>query len=170
MIIAAIFLIAPFCFALAAFTDLLSMSIPNRIPAFMLLSFLIIAPFSGLSWESIGMSVVASILVFLACFGLFLTNTMGGGDAKLMTAAAAWYGFNVSLIEFLLAVSLAGGLLTVMILVLRSRSQEILIAGLPIPDSLLMTNKIPYGIGIAIAGFLTYGETPIVNMALVRLS
>ncbi|OCJ68800.1 peptidase [Agrobacterium tumefaciens] len=169
MVIAAIFLIVPFCFALAALTDLLSMSIPNRIPALMLLSFFIIAPFSGLGLESIGMSVIASILVFLACFGLFVTNTMGGGDAKLMTAAAAWYGFNISLIEFLLAVSLAGGLLTIVILALRSRSQEILVAGLPIPDSLLVEKKIPYGVGIAVAGFLTYGETPIVNMALSNL-
>jgi prepilin peptidase CpaA len=95
---------------------------------------------------------------------------MGGGDAKLLTGAAVWYGFNISLVDFLLAVTLIGGVLTLGILLLRSRSQEIMAAGIPIPDSLLVAKKIPYGIGIAIAGLLTYGETPLVKAAIASLS
>ncbi|MES5045063.1 prepilin peptidase [Rhizobium nepotum] len=170
MVIAAIFLVVPFCLAFAALNDLFSMTIPNRIPVLLLLSFFVVAPFSGMDWQTLAMSMAAGAAVFFACFALFAANAMGGGDAKLMTATAVWYGFNVSLIEFLLAVTLIGGVLTLGILFLRSRSQEIMAAGIPIPDSLLVAKKIPYGIGIAMAGLLTYGETPLVKAAISSLS
>ncbi|MCP2155174.1 prepilin peptidase [Agrobacterium tumefaciens] len=170
MVIAAIFLIVPLCLAFAALNDLFSMTIPNRIPLLLLLSFAVVAPFSGMDWQTYVMSLVAGIVVLFSCFALFATNVMGGGDAKLLTAAAVWYGFNISLIEFLLSVTFIGGVLTLGILLLRSRSQEIMAAGIPIPDSLLVAKKIPYGIGIAIAGLLTYGETPIVKAAIASLS
>ncbi|MDP9560032.1 UNVERIFIED_ORG: prepilin peptidase CpaA [Rhizobium nepotum] len=146
------------------------MTIPNRIPLILLVSFIVVAPFTGMEWQTFAMSIAAAAAVFFACFALFAANVMGGGDAKLLTAAAVWYGFNASLIEFLLAVTFIGGVLTLGILLLRSRSQEIMAAGIPIPDSLLVAKKIPYGIGIAIAGLLTYGETPIVKAAIASLS
>ncbi|AYM12194.1 peptidase [Agrobacterium tumefaciens] len=170
MVVAAIFLTLPLCLAFAALNDLFSMTIPNRIPLILLLSFIVVAPFTGMEWQTLAMSIAAAAAVFFACFALFAANVMGGGDAKLLTAAAVWYGFNASLIEFLLAVTFIGGVLTLGILLLRSRSQEIMAAGIPIPDSLLVANKIPYGIGIAIAGLLTYGETPIVKAAIASLS
>ncbi|MBM7322495.1 prepilin peptidase [Agrobacterium sp. S2] len=170
MVIAVIFLALPLCLAFAAFTDLLSMTIPNRIPLILLLSFIVIAPFSGMDWQTFGMSLAAAGVVFAACFALFAANVMGGGDAKLLTGAAVWYGFNVSLVEFLLSVTFVGGLLTLGILLLRSRAQEIMASGIPVPASLLVAKKIPYGIGIAIAGFLTYGDAPIVKAAIASLS
>ncbi|MFJ1308163.1 prepilin peptidase [Agrobacterium sp. P15N1-A] len=170
MVVAAIFLILPFCLAFAALNDLFSMTIPNRITLFLLLSFIIVAPLSGMDWQTFAMSLAAAAAVFLACFALFATNAMGGGDAKLLTATAVWYGFNISLIEFLLAVTFIGGLLTLGILFLRSRSQEVMAIGIPIPDSLMVAKKIPYGIGIAIAGLLTYGDAPIVKAAISSLS
>ncbi|TRB09593.1 peptidase [Agrobacterium tumefaciens] len=169
MVVAAIFLILPFCLAFAALNDLFSMTIPNRITLFLLSSFVVIAPFSGMDWHTFAMSLAAAVIVFFACFALFAANVMGGGDAKLLTAAAVWYGFNISLIEFLLAVTFIGGVLTLGILLLRSRSQEIMAIGIPIPDSLMVAKKIPYGIGIAIAGLLTYGEAPLVKAAIAGL-
>lgn len=170
MVVAAIFLILPLCLAFAALNDLFSMTIPNRISFILLLSFTVVAPLSGMDWQSFAMSFVAAATVFLGCFALFAANVMGGGDAKLLTAAAVWFGFNTALVEFLLAVTLVGGVLTLGILLLRSRSQEIMAIGIPIPDSLLVAKKIPYGIGIAIAGLLTYGEAPLVKAAIVSLS
>nr|WP_202048963.1 prepilin peptidase [Agrobacterium sp. OT33] len=169
VVVAAIFLILPFCLAFAALNDLFSMTIPNRITLFLLSSFVVIAPFSGMDWHTFAMSLAAAAIVFFACFALFAANVMGGGDAKLLTAAAVWYGFNISLIEFLLAVTFIGGVLTLGILLLRSRSQEIMAIGIPIPDSLMVAKKIPYGIGIAIAGLLTYGEAPLVKAAIAGL-
>jgi prepilin peptidase CpaA len=158
-------MIMPVCLALAALTDLLTMTIPNRIPAVLLASFLILAPFSGLTWPDMGMSVVAGIVVFAGCFGLFAINVMGGGDAKLLTAAAVWFGFNQSLLVFLVAVSFVGGLLTLAVLLVRSQSNSVLAMGIPLPASLTTAKKIPYGIAIAIAGFLTYDQSPIFLLA-----
>lgn len=170
MIVAAIFLILPLCLAFAALNDLFSMTIPNRISLVLLLSFIVVAPLSGMDWQTFAMSLVAGAAVLFACFALFAANVMGGGDAKLLTAAAVWFGFNPALAEFLLAVTFIGGVLTLGILLLRSRSQEIMAVGIPIPDSLLVAKKIPYGIGIAIAGLLTYGEAPLVKAAIASLS
>lgn len=166
MITASIFLVFPLCLALAALTDLLSMTIPNRVSVILLGTFLFVAPMSGMDFQVFALSVAAGVVVFLACFVLFAFNTMGGGDAKLLTSSAIWFGFNYSLAEFLVAVALIGGILTLGILVLRSRSEAIMATGLPIPDSLLVAKKVPYGIAIAIAGLLTYPEAPIVQTAI----
>jgi len=146
------------------------MTIPNRLSAIIFIGFMATAPFTGMDMNSLIMSVVASAAVLLASFLLFSANVMGGGDAKLLSASAVWFGFNAALIEFLLAVTLVGGALTIVILLLRSRTQEITAIGIPIPDSLLVAKKIPYGIGIAIAGLLTYGDAPLVKAAIASLS
>ncbi len=169
MIVASIFLILPLSLAFAAFNDLFTMTIPNRVSAILLGSFLVISPFTGMDWQTIGISLFAGLVVFTACFAMFALNVMGGGDAKLLTASAVWFGFNISLAAFMVSVAVIGGLLTIAILLLRSRSQEIMASGLPIPDSLLVAKKVPYGIAIAIAGLLTYPEAPIIQAAMQSL-
>lgn len=166
MITASIFLVFPLCLALAALTDLFSMTIPNRISVILMGTFIVVALASGMDWQTFGLSLAAGLVVFLACFSMFALNVMGGGDAKLLTACAVWFGFNDSLATFLIAVAIIGGILTLGILVLRSRAQEIMASGLPIPDSLLLAKKVPYGIAIAIAGLLCYPEAPIVQAAM----
>lgn len=170
MIEAVIFVVFPICLAMAAFTDLFTMTIPNRIPAILLCAFFVIAPFAGLGWAAFGMHLVAAALVFAVCFALFATNVMGGGDAKLLTAAAVWFGFNASLFEFLVYVAYIGGLLTIAILMLRTRANTLLAAGLALPSSLLWAKKVPYGIAIAIGGFFAYPSSPLVISALARLN
>lgn len=169
MITAAIFLILPLCLAFAAFTDLFTMTIPNRVSAIVLASFLVVAPFSGLGWHEIGMSLVAAAIVFTACFALFALNVMGGGDAKLLTAASVWFGFGMPLVAFLTSVAYIGGILTLLIVLLRAKSSTVLAMGLPIPDSLLTAKKVPYAIAIAIGGFIAFPEAPMVAMRLSGL-
>ena len=125
-------LLFPSLMAFAAASDLFTMTIPNRIPLILLFSFVVVAPVSGMDWQTFALSFAAGTAVFAACFALFAANVMGGGDAKLLTAAAIWYGFNISVIEFLLAVTFIGGALTVGILLLRTRSREIMAAGIPL--------------------------------------
>ena len=169
MVTSAIFLILPLGLTLAAITDLFTMTIPNRISIVLIGTFIVIAPFVGLDWQTFGWNLIAGLAVFFVCFALFATNVMGGGDAKLLTASAVWFGFNASLAVFLISVALLGGLLTIGILLLRSRSQEIMASGIPIPDSLLVAKKVPYGIAIAMAGLLTYPEAPIVQLAMQHM-
>jgi prepilin peptidase CpaA len=170
MIDAAIFVLVPFCLALAAFSDLLTMTIPNRVSAVLLVSFLLLSPLAGFDLAQIGVHVAAAAAVFAVCFCLFAANVMGGGDAKLLTASAIWFGFNASLVEFLLYVSVFGGVLTVAILLMRSQENLILAARIPVPRLLLTAKKIPYGIAIALGGLAAYPSSPLMQLAFAQLS
>jgi prepilin peptidase CpaA len=94
---------------------------------------------------------------------------MGGGDAKLLAATSLWFGFNPALVEFLIFVSIIGGLATLMILIIRTQANTILAIGLPVPSSILLAKKIPYGIAIAIGGFVAFPSSPLFLMALEGL-
>lgn len=169
MIEAATFLIFPLCLSVAALSDLLTMTIPNRVSLILVFSFIALAPLLGLTLPEIGMHLVGAAIVFAVCFTLFATNVMGGGDAKLLSASALWFGFDQSLLMFAIYVAYVGGLVTVLILMLRWRSQTIMAMGLPIPQTLLHAKKIPYGLAIGIGGFLAYPSSPLVSLALARL-
>jgi prepilin peptidase CpaA len=169
MIVAAILLVFPLCLAFAAISDLLTMTIPNRVSLIMVLSFVVLAPLSGLSLPAIGMHALGAAIVFGICFALFALNVMGGGDAKLLSAAAIWFGYDPALLSFLVYVSVIGGLVTLAILLIRSQANTILAIGLPIPNSLLLAKKIPYGIAIAIGGFLAFPSSPLFIAALESL-
>jgi prepilin peptidase CpaA len=166
---AAIFVVFPLCLAVAAFSDLFTMTIPNRVSAILLGAFILVAPLAGLSLPLIGMHLAAGVIVFSACFTLFALNVMGGGDAKLLTASAIWFGFNNSLFEFLIYVSIFGGLLTLLILMMRRQENTILASGLPVPPLLFTAKKIPYGIAIGLGGFLAYPSSPLMQAALAPL-
>ena len=166
MAAALILVVLPLSLMTAAATDLLTTTIPNRIPLILLISFLLLAPFTSLGWPEIGTSFIAALLVFIACFGLFAVNVMGGGDAKLLTAIALWYGLNSSLIAFLTAVAFAGGVVTLVFLLLRSQAHRVVSLGVPLPSSMVTAKKIPYGIAIAIGGMLTLAQSPLYMWAL----
>jgi prepilin peptidase CpaA len=165
MLEAAALFVFPLCMSIAAISDLLTMTIPNRVPLVLAVSFLILAPLLGLPLAEIGMHFAGAVAVFLACFALFALNVMGGGDAKLLAAATLWFGFDSSLVEFLVFVALIGGVLTVAIVLLRSQANTILAIGLPLPNSLTVAKKIPYGIAIAIGGILAFPSSPLLIAA-----
>ncbi|WVT73261.1 prepilin peptidase [Sinorhizobium chiapasense] len=167
---AAIFVVFPFCLGVAAFSDLLTMTIPNRVSVVLLGSFLVVALMAGLDFGEIGQHMAVALAVFAVCFGLFAANVMGGGDAKLLTASAIWFGFTPSLTAFLLYVSIFGGLLTLAILLLRRQENVILASGIPVPQLLLTAKKIPYGVAIALGGFAAYPSSPLMETAFARLS
>ncbi|NTJ66617.1 peptidase [Agrobacterium rhizogenes] len=170
MLEASTLLIFPLCMSIAAISDLLTMTIPNRVSLALALAFLLLAPLFGLSLAEIGLHFAGAGAVFFACFALFALNVMGGGDAKLLAAAALWFGFDSSLVEFLVYVAFIGGVLTVFIVFLRSQANTILAIGLPLPNSLVIAKKIPYGIAIAIGGVMAFPSSPIFIAAMRGIS
>ncbi|RUM26744.1 peptidase [Rhizobium vallis] len=169
MIAAAVFVILPLCLAMAAFSDLFTMTIPNRVSLILIVSFFVLAPLSGFDLQMVGMHLAAGAIVFTACFTLFAFNVMGGGDAKLLSATALWFGLNESLLFLMTDVALIGGLVTLLILLVRAQSDTILAIGLPVPNSVLFAKKIPYGIAIAIGGFMAFPSSPLFLAALEGL-
>ncbi len=163
---AAVLLIPPLCLLIAAVSDLLTMTIPNRIPLFLIASFAIIAPVSGLPWAEISMSLVAGALVLTVCFGFFAAHLMGGGDVKLLAATAIWFGFSHSLAAFIVQTAFWGGCLTLVVMLLRKQADRYASIEAMVPTHILTTKKVPYGVAIGIAGMMTFWDSPIAVAAL----
>ena len=142
--------------AYAAVSDLLTMQIPNWLSLALVAAFAAFALAGGLPWDAALMHVAAAVLVLTVCFTMFALGWIGGGDAKLAAATALWLGFS-SLLEYLLIAAVAGGLLTVVILVLRA---------CPLPSAALAwawlsrlhqrKNGIPYGVALALAALVVF--------------
>jgi prepilin peptidase CpaA len=149
----------PAAMAFAAASDLVSMTISNRVSLALIIGFFLVAWFVGMGWGDIGRHLFAGAVVLVVAFGFFARGWIGGGDAKLAAATALWLGFS-HLLEYLLIASIAGGILTLVLLQLRT---------LPMPEVLArqkwiarlhnFDTGIPYGIALAVAGLLVYPET-----------
>ncbi len=171
MLVAAILVIFPFAMAHAAVSDMMSMTIANRVSLLLVASFLVLAPMTGMPLPQIGNHVLALGVVLSVCFGFFAMGVMGGGDAKLMASTSLWFGFNLDLMTYLLVASALGGVLTIAILNFR-RSNVTVVAGQVdflrrIADP---KEKIPYGIALGTAGLLLYPDTPLMLWALAQMA
>lgn len=159
------------CMICAAVTDLLSMTIRNRVSVIMMASFAVIAPLAGMEWTNYAMHWASGLVVLLVTFGLYALGAMGGGDAKLMSATALWMGLGPALMEYVLVASVLGGLLTLSILLLRVSPKFILNgAGRVLPHLVDKKIGIPYGIALGAAGLLTCAESELLRWALSSLN
>lgn len=167
MVEAALLVIFPLCMAMAAMTDMLSMTIPNRVSMLLAASFFVLAPFVGINMVDMGWHLLAGLCVFAVCFALFAINVMGGGDAKILAASALWFGFGPELLQYVTFVAYFGGILTLLLLMCRAQAAINIVQMLPIPSH--FTNKeagVPYGMAIGLAALLTYPETKFFAYAL----
>jgi prepilin peptidase CpaA len=121
----------------AAVIDVRTFTISNRLN----LTVALLAPLYWLSvalspWPGVAIQLGAATTVFLVLAGAFYAGMMGGGDVKLAAALALWFPPAATL-KFLVFMSLAGGALTLVLLVWhRAKRRE----GRP---------EIPYGVAIA---------------------
>lgn len=171
MLVALIFVVFPFCMLFAAISDMLSMTIANRVSALLVATFVLVAPLTGMDWTSFGLHLGAGFLVLCVTFTLFAIGGMGGGDAKLLAATSVWMGFSLVLLQYLVLASIIGGMLTVAIVVYR-KSPLALITSQNVFLRHFADEKVgvPYGIALGLGGLLTFPETPLAIWALERLS
>ena len=160
MITALIFVIFPFAMIYAALSDMFTMTIANRVSLMLIVTFVAIAPFIGLSWTQFGLHVAAFALVLCVTFGLFAMGVMGGGDAKLMASTALWMGLGPSLMEYLLFATVAGGLLTLFLLIFRGSSLATLAGEIRVLRRIIDEKDVPYGIALAIGGLMAFPQSP----------
>ena len=114
----AILAVFPICMILATFYDLFTMTIPNKISLCLIAAFAVFAPLAGMGWETALWHIGVSVVVLIVGFALFSVGVMGGGDAKLLAASALWFGTAFTL-PYLLAASVLGGVLTLVIIIAR---------------------------------------------------
>jgi prepilin peptidase CpaA len=124
----------------AAVIDVRTFTISNRLNAVVAL----LAPVYWLSialnpWPGMAIQLAAGGAVFLLLAAAFYAGMMGGGDVKLAAALALWFP-PAGTVRFLILMSIAGGVLTLGILVWHRVKQR---DGRP---------EIPYGVAIAFGG------------------
>lgn len=162
-----VLLIFPALVIIAGVHDLVTMKIPNWISIVLIAVFFPVALMVGLPWQDVLMSTGLAFGVLVAGFILFALRVIGGGDAKILAAASLWVGLS-GLLYFLLYVALAGGVLSVALLVSRKWYSYLPVAGVPQWLSRLMEPKgdIPYGVAIATAAALVFPSTVLVSRVL----
>jgi len=171
MVESAVLLIFPFCMVYAAVSDMISMTIANRLSLFLAGSFVLFAFLAGLPLAEMGMHLATGTGVLVVTFALFALGVMGGGDAKLMAATAVWFGFDPSLVEYLTTSAVLGGVLTLALLIYR-KSAWATFTG----NNILLRHfadakaGIPYGVALGIGGLITYTQTPLAQWAMERLT
>jgi len=158
----------PVLMAYAAASDLLTMTIPNRLSVALVAGFLALAWLGGLAPQAILLHLLAGAVVLAGTFAMFAFGWIGGGDAKLAAATALWLGF-APLPDYLFTAALAGGVLTIAILALRA---------VPLPGFALgwswlcrmhdRKSGVPYGIALAAAALAVYPQSEVWTAALGR--
>jgi prepilin peptidase CpaA len=155
----------PAMMAFAASSDLFTMTIPNRVSLILVGGFFALAAMAGMSAADMLLHVSAACVVLVTAFGLFARGIIGGGDAKLATAAALWLGFD-HLFPYLIYASLLGGALSVALICFRM---------VPLPEWLARYawierlhgkgGAVPYGIALAAAALAVYPDTAWMTVA-----
>jgi prepilin peptidase CpaA len=140
--------------------DIATFRIPNWANAAMAASFPAFAAAAALAGAEVHWvgHIVAGIVVFAGGFIMFQLNALGGGDVKLLSAAALWMGMD-GLLPFLVWVGLAGGGLVLLLLILRRNLMMLVAWASPrVPQNwprvLTAGEKVPYGVAIAIGAIL----------------
>ena len=156
----------PAAMAYAAASDLVSMTISNRLCLILIAAFVICAVTLGLGWPQLGWHLAAGGLVLTVCFGMFAAGWIGGGDAKLAAVTALWFGFD-QLMPYLLVAALGGGALTFAMLKLRSGPLPNVANGWSWARRLHSPKEgVPYGIALAFAALLVLPETSLWRAAI----
>jgi len=149
----------PGIMAFAASSDLLTMTIANRVSLILVAGFVLLAVMTGMSPIAMAWHVAAGAAVLVITFVMFSFGWVGGGDAKLAAATALWLGF-AHLLDYLVYASILGGALTLALIQFRM---------LPLPAALgrhewierlhRRGSGVPYGIALAAAALLVYPHT-----------
>ena len=152
-------LLFPALMAFAAASDLLTMTISNRVSLALAAGFLVLALASGMEPSEILSHLGAGVGVLAASFVCFAFGWIGGGDAKVAAAAALWFGFG-HLLNYLVYASLFGGVLTLLLLQFRQWPLPYGLAGQAWLARLhAKESGIPYGIALATSALMVYPET-----------
>ncbi len=149
----------PLALVYAGVMDLVTMKIRNVLVLGLAASWIVLAPLAGFGAAEMGWSLAVALTVFVITFVFFALGWIGGGDAKLAAVSALWFAPEQALLYFTYA-ALLGGVLTLIILQLRS---SFLPAGLLSLEwiSRLRDRKagVPYGAAMAPAALLVFPQT-----------
>ena len=149
----------PAMMAFAASSDLLTMTIANRVSLILIGGFILLAGLGGMSGPELLWHFGAAAAVLVVAFVCFAFGWVGGGDAKLAATSALWLGFG-HLFDYLTLASILGGALTLLIVQFRTLPLPQFLAGWEWVDRLHRPDGgVPYGIALAAAALIIYPQT-----------
>lgn len=155
-----IFAVFPLAMIYAAVSDLVSLTIPNRVSLILAGTFVVLVPFvPGMDLATFGLHLSAGAVVLAIGFILFAFGWIGGGDAKIAAAAALWVGLSHTL-EFVMWTSLFGGALSLIILMARRRLLPVFAVRYEWVTRLHSAETgVPYGVALGAAAIMVYPQT-----------
>ena len=141
--------------AVAAVVDVRTFTISNRLNA-------IVALMAPLYWWSISLPlwpdgairIGVAILVFALLAVTFFIGMMGGGDVKLAAALALWFAPSET-VRFIVYMSIAGGLLTVLVMLAHKRWPNWQVDE---QGRARTKPEVPYGVAIAIGALVILAQ------------
>ncbi|MEO0635196.1 MAG: prepilin peptidase [Pseudomonadota bacterium] len=155
------------CMLWAALTDLYTFRIFNSLIIVMLAGFFAFAVLSGWAFQpggllEMGWHLLAAVAAFAGFLLFYAIGQMGAGDVKLITATVLWLGWHRVTIDYVLYALIAGGILTLVLLLWRR---------FPLPSAMsdvrfikrlhVRRLKTPYGISLGGAGIWASFHAPI---------
>jgi prepilin peptidase CpaA len=149
----------PLAMVYAGIMDLVTLKIRNVLVAAIAVGWFILAPLAGFALSELGWSLAIAGSVLALTFLFFSLGWIGGGDAKLAAVTALWFQPQEALLYFIYA-SFLGGLLTLMILQLRSRLMPAAFYRVPwIARLNEPKGGVPYGAAMAPAALIVFPNT-----------
>jgi prepilin peptidase CpaA len=156
MIAAVIMVVFPFAMIFAALSDVFTMTIGNRISAVLIATFLLVAPFIGLTWAEFGMHFAA----FASGPDGHLRAVRDRHDGRRRRQAARldepldgiWSGAA----DYLLMATVAGGAFTLFLIFFRKSTLAVFAGEVPILRRMIDEKDVPYGVALAIGGLFAF--------------
>ncbi len=143
-------------------SDIMSLRIPNTHSVIILLCFVPAYIATPPVFEPLWHHLAALLLMFAVTYVMFYTGLMGGGDAKLASALALWVGLR-GIIPFVFYISLAGGLLAAVTLMIRKKKPfQNPRAGSWIAEVQSGKDAIPYGVAISVGVWAVFFHTGLI--------
>ncbi len=136
----------------AALWDAVTMTIPNYL-VLAVLALYVASLAVSFNLSDILFDLLAAFIIFAICFFLFAMGWLGGGDAKLAPGAVLWVGYD-GFLEFVVAMTLAGGVLSIVLLLLRGGLRTAGATQERLPLVLQWASPVPYGIAIGAGAIL----------------
>ena len=154
-----------FLMVLAALKDAMSFTIPNWISGTVALAFPVGAALLGLGWSEFGMHLLVGAGALVIGMALYAPGWIGGGDAKLIAAAALWFGWPDAMM-FLGHSALMGGALAVALIMARRYMPATGLTGGWVERSALADGApAPYGIALAAGALWTLPGSALLTTA-----
>lgn len=152
----------------AMYNDLRVYQIPNWISIFVALAFLPCAATANITLVDFSIHIAVGFLVLVLGMIAFAFRLLGGGDVKLFAALAIWFGWDL-VGQFALITAAIGGILGLMIIILRAPFATMIVGAMPwVKSRIFREAPMPYGIAIGVAALVLFPEIAVLPVEMAQ--